>query len=76
MQFEEEQAEKKKRIQLGVFAPEIFVHLLVWGTEVVDVGFSEGGTRELNVSPGSVRRDLEALPLEERVRLHAPVLVR
>lgn len=25
---------------------------------------------------GAVRRDVEALPLEERVSLHAPVLVR
>ncbi|KAM1443985.1 hypothetical protein ACFX2I_040194 [Malus domestica] len=33
------------------------------------------GTRELDVGSVAVRRDVEALPLEERVSLHAPVLI-
>lgn len=50
--------------------------MFVRGTEVVDVGFSEGRTGELNVLTSSVRADVEALPFEERVGLHAPVLIR
>ena len=32
--------------------------------------------RELDVGSRAVGGDIEALPLEQRVRLHAPVLVR
>lgn len=69
---------KKKwenKIQFRVSSAEI-IHVLVRGTEVVDVGFSEGRTRELHVGPCAVWGDVEAFLLEEEVGFHAPVLVR
>ena len=66
----------KEGVQFGVFAAEVFEHLLVGGAEIVDVGFSKGGPGKLNVLPSSVRGYVEALSLEQPVRLHAPVLVR
>ncbi|KAM1311045.1 hypothetical protein TB2_007450 [Malus domestica] len=55
---------------------EVVENLLVRCAKVVNIGFSEGGTKKLDVGSGAVRRDVEALPLEERVSLHALVLVR
>jgi len=70
------QTEREKRIQIRVFSAEVIVHILVGGSEFVDIGFPEGGTRELHVGTGAIRRHVEALPLEQRMSLHAPVLVR
>ncbi|KAM2000548.1 hypothetical protein COP2_007835 [Malus domestica] len=55
---------------------EVVENLLVRCAKVVNIGFSEGGTKKLDAGSGAVRRDVEALPLEERVSLHALVLVR
>lgn len=52
------------------------MHELVGGAEVVDVGLPQRGAGELDVRPSPVGRNVEALPLQQRVRLHAPVLVR
>ena len=42
-------AEKNRNIQFGIFTAEIFEHVLVRSTEVVDIGFSERRTRKLDV---------------------------
>ena len=66
----------RKRIQVGVFAAEIIEHVLIGGSELVDVWFSEGRSRELDVRPRPVGWHVESLLLEEGVSLHASVLVR
>lgn len=63
-------------LQLRVPAAEVVVHVLVGGAELVDIGLPERRPRELDVGSRAVGGDVEALPLEQRVRLHAPVLVR
>ncbi|KAM2987296.1 hypothetical protein FF2_007479 [Malus domestica] len=55
---------------------EVVENLLVRCAKVVNVGFSEGGNMKLDVGSSVVRCDVEALPLVEKVSLHAPVLVR
>ncbi|PON78688.1 hypothetical protein TorRG33x02_237320 [Trema orientale] len=50
-------------IQFGIFAAKIIEHVFVGSTEVVDIGFSEGRTRELHMGNRPVRRHVEALPL-------------
>lgn len=65
-----------KCIQIGVFATKIVEHLFVRGSEFVDVGLAKRRARKLDVSAGSVGGDVEAVPLQERMSFHAPVLVR
>lgn len=72
----ERERKKVGKRQFGVFAAEIVEHELVRGAEVVDVGLAEGRAGELDVSAGAVGGDVEALSLQQRVSLHAPVLVR
>lgn len=72
----QEKEAKHKRIQFRVFSAKVIEHVLIGSTEIVDIGFSEGRTRELNVGTCSVGRHVEALSLEEEVSLHASVLVR
>lgn len=67
---------KVKRIQFRVFSAEVIEHVLVGSSEVIDVWFSEGRTRELNVCTSAVGRHVEAMPFEEEVCLHASVLIR
>lgn len=66
---------KEIGIQFGVFATEFIEHVLVGGAEVIDVGFSEGRSREFHVLSSPVRADVEPLSLEQRMGLHAPILI-
>lgn len=63
-------------VQVGIFAAEFVVHGLVGGAEVVYVGFPQRRAGELDVRPRPVGRHVEPVPLQQRVGLHAPVLVR
>ncbi|KAJ6760073.1 hypothetical protein OIU79_025025 [Salix purpurea] len=62
-------------IQFRVFAPEIIEHLLIRGAKVVNVWFSEGRSRQLNVRTSSIRGDIKSMPLKQRMSLHASVLI-
>ena len=41
----------RKKIQVRIFVAEIIEHVLIEGSELVDVWFSEGRFRELDVHP-------------------------
>jgi hypothetical protein len=67
--------ELAKRIQFGVLVLEILEHLAVGRAELVHIGLAGGRAGELDVGAGAVGADVEALLLQQRVRLHAAVLV-